>query len=160
MFHFSYWFNFVKFWEASSKNRRVLCAAYVRTAVNVRIVMNNDLEKMWKDSPWPGLRYCPHINIGGTGEDDEKRELDYSVFMPWFEPGTSGLRSRNIIHSTATFHSGIQCWSPLLLRTEQMYAELFILIRVKRIGPVIREALVYWSKPGPSVTHGNTAAVL
>lgn len=114
---------------------------------------------MWKDLPWPSLRYCSHINMEGLREM-MKNTSWIIVFVPWFEPGTSGLRSRNVIYSTTTFRGGIQCWFPSLLRAERMYAELLICIRVKRIGPVIREALVYRSKPEPSVSHGNTAAVL
>jgi len=66
-----YWFNFVKFCEASSKYRNVPCEAYLCTTVNVRVVMNNEMEKMLKDLPWSSLRYCRHINVDGLREMTE-----------------------------------------------------------------------------------------
>jgi hypothetical protein len=53
--------------------------------------------------PWPNLRYCHDISLEGLRKATKILNENSWLLGLRFEPGTSRIRSRSVIHSTTTF---------------------------------------------------------
>jgi len=53
--------------------------------------------------PWPNLRYCYDISLEGLGKATKILNENIWSLGLRFQPGTSWIRRRSVIHSTTTF---------------------------------------------------------
>jgi hypothetical protein len=72
-------------------------------ASNERMIVNNELERMWKEAVVAKFMVLSRHLPGGTKENHEKPQSGQPVSGPRIEHGTSRIRSRSANHSTTTF---------------------------------------------------------
>lgn len=65
-------------------------------ALNVRIIKDNELERIWKETDLPHFKVLSLHVPGETGENHEESHSGQSISDPRFEPDTSGIPSRSI----------------------------------------------------------------
>jgi hypothetical protein len=80
----------------------MLLVAQKQRRMTERLV-NNDLERMWKEAILAELTYSSGICLAGTEKTHGRFESGYPVSGPIFECGVPLIRSTIANHSTATF---------------------------------------------------------